>query len=220
MTVPDRRRRNAAARAELAVGRAKAMPARQRLANLAASTAAQPQLEHLARLTAKATTATATKENPLSATTEWTTVDFRPAAAGWRLAYDTGKDISVVAMPGWLIQEGHRGNNNDRVPVGRRVVAAEVDLTDECASLIEAVDVWKILAPGEDVAPLRSQAGYLTDDEIIALLGPDYAPLPDLPPGVHPGSPQAKAQRTRDIARRRAERLALAQAAANEQRAS
>jgi hypothetical protein len=78
-------------------------------------------------------------------------------------------------------------------------------------------DIWK----GHVEATSRAQAGELSDAEIVGILGPDsYWTPPPYPPGVLPGSPQAKTQRARDLAERRAERLAEALTRLNRRSAS
>ena len=74
-------------------------------------------------------------------------------------------------------------------------------------------DMWRDYAG-------RAQTGDLTDDRIIEILGEDLQPLPPLPPGVHPASPEAAEQRARDRAERRAARLAEAITRMNHRSAS
>lgn len=64
-------------------------------------------------------------------------------------------------------------------------------------------EIWADLVPA-------TTTGELSDEEIDEILGQDLTPLPALPPDIHPGSPEAKALRTKTIADRKADRRAQA----------
>ncbi|MBY8879754.1 hypothetical protein [Actinacidiphila acidipaludis] len=82
------------------------------------------------------------------------TIDFRPAAPGWRyvvLAEDG--TMQVLPLPGWLIQEEIEypsAGSDDGTPTGsRRVVAARME-DDYVEAFSSMPSFWCVIGPGED----------------------------------------------------------------------
>lgn len=121
--------------------------------------------------------------------------DKRKAAALFRKLTDSG-ELTV-----------------DQLMALARVYSEDMAGGDKAAYVMDATrflggrwEDWRQAA--KDVEGLA--AGELSDAEVDQILGKDLRPLPALPPGMHPGSPEAREQRARDITERKAERQAQA----------
>lgn len=152
-----------------------------------------------------------------------------PRAKGSRHAYTAEFEAF------WAVYPTRRGKKEGKYPASQqwakalKLVPAEVLMSAvkayaaSCGDFPPDAERWLRGRRWEDhtEAVGRAQAGELTDAEINDILGPDsYWTPPPYPPGVLPGSPQAKAQRARDLAERRAARLAEALTRLNRRSAS
>lgn len=86
----------------------------------------------------------------------WITVDFRPAPAGYRLAYlDAQEDppvLTIEPMPGWLVEEHqvrHSIGDDWRSTDERRAVAAEHGWWGPEVEASSHELLWRVLFPGE-----------------------------------------------------------------------
>src|SRR5258708_3802513 len=78
----------------------------------------------------------------------WVTVDFRPAPAGWRIAFlfpDHG-GAATMPMPGWVVQEEVGSQFESDTPTSRQVVAAMI-VDGKIMSALDNPAFWQVLAP-------------------------------------------------------------------------
>lgn len=90
--------------------------------------------------------------------TYWDTVDFRPAPAGWQLAFlpdNPDQPLILEPLPGWLIQEHVTFDTRtmEDLPqkgrVERRVIAAMVVQGEGLDPVDNHPDFWMELGPGQ-----------------------------------------------------------------------
>jgi hypothetical protein len=96
--------------------------------------------------------------------TWWQTLDFRPAPAGWRVAWIWDNDhYEVTPVAGWLLQERYYFDEDDEyvdadVPrMGRPRRAIPAIVSEGSGFTAEAIDenvgdsrsVWRVLSPDE-----------------------------------------------------------------------